>query len=128
MVERGLTRARAELLWRLYHQGSMTQRELSDALRCTPRNVTGLLDALETDGFVARAPHPGDRRATLVALTKRGDAALAQLHADYEQSASQLFAGIPPRNLRIFLNTLEELIDRLRTASGAASQTTGTRP
>ncbi len=41
----------------------MTQRALADALQVTPRNVTGLVDALADSGFVERAPHPTDRRA-----------------------------------------------------------------
>ncbi|MEN3610618.1 MarR family transcriptional regulator [Plantactinospora sp. ZYX-F-223] len=44
--------------------------ELSQALKCTPRNVTGLVDALEAAGFVARSAHPTDRRATVVSLTQ----------------------------------------------------------
>lgn len=123
MAERGLTRARAELLWRLYHQGSMTQRELSDALRCTPRNVTGLLDALQENGFVDRTPHPTDRRATLVTLTSQGDAALGRLHAEYQDSARELFADIPATNLKVFLRTLEHLLARLRATTPATAGT-----
>lgn len=36
-----LTPARAEVVWRIGRHGPLTQRQLSDALRCTPRNVTG---------------------------------------------------------------------------------------
>src|SRR5262245_10385932 len=67
-----LTPARAEVLWLLHRGGPLTQRELSQTLRCTPRNVTGLVDALQEAGFVARKPHPTDRRATLVTLTEKG--------------------------------------------------------
>jgi len=125
MTERGLTRARAELLWRLYHEGPMTQRQLSEALRCTPRNVTGLLDALQADGFVDRTPHPTDRRATLVTLTNRGRAALDRLHTEYQQGAIELFAGIPGRDLEIFLNTLDQLINRLRAQGSVPSGANG---
>jgi hypothetical protein len=65
LAEHGLTPARAEVI-ALHRDGPLTQRELSQALKCTPRNVTGLIDALETAGFVARNPHPTDRRAALV--------------------------------------------------------------
>src|SRR5262245_5747978 len=68
LAQRGLTRARAELLLLLHRQGPMTQRALSQAMRCSPRNVTGLVDGLEADGYVVRRPHPTDRRATLVTL------------------------------------------------------------
>ena len=95
LAERGLSRARAELLWRLRARSPMTQRELSQALRCTPRNVTDLVDALEAAGLVARGPHPTDRRATLVSLTDRGKAAAARMQTDYRQFAAELFQVYP---------------------------------
>jgi len=82
LVERGLTRARARVIWQLYHHGSVTQRELAQALGVTPRNVTGLIDVLAEDGFVARGPHPTDRRATVVTLTEKGSSVAATLHAE----------------------------------------------
>jgi DNA-binding MarR family transcriptional regulator len=54
----------------------MTQRELSQALDCPP-NVTGLLDTLEASAFVARQPHPTDRRATLSQLDRARHADLS---------------------------------------------------
>jgi hypothetical protein len=51
---------------RLRGRSPMTQRQhvLSQALRCTPRNVTDLVDALEAAGLVVRGPAshrpPGD--------------------------------------------------------------------
>lgn len=72
----------------------MTQKELSQALRCTPRNVTGLLDALEDSGLVVRRPHPDDRRATLVDLTTRGKRASAAWAKGYAKLANTLFADL----------------------------------
>jgi DNA-binding MarR family transcriptional regulator len=62
LAERGLTRSRATVVWSLFHEGPMTQRQLSQILKVTPRNVTGLLDGLEATGFVVRSPHATDRR------------------------------------------------------------------
>jgi DNA-binding MarR family transcriptional regulator len=114
LSDRGLTRSRAELLWRLHHQGPMTQRQLSDALRCTPRNVTGLLDGLQADGLVERRPHPADRRATLVTLTKEGSKTLTRLDGEYQQSANKIFAGLPAADLAAFVRTVEHVLTRLR--------------
>jgi DNA-binding MarR family transcriptional regulator len=50
LVERGLTRARAAVIWWLHERGPVTQRTLSEALRVSPRNVTGLLDAWKPAG------------------------------------------------------------------------------
>lgn len=121
LVERGLTRARAELLWVLHHQGQTTQHALSQALRCTPRNVTGLVDALEVSGFVIRRPHPTDRRATLVALTEQGQHAVSTMHADYQELAAHLFADLAGNDVDSFVVALNQVLGRLRNAVSATS-------
>jgi DNA-binding MarR family transcriptional regulator len=113
-AEHGLTRARAEVVWRLHQKGPATQRELSDALRCTPRNVTGLVDALEAAGFVARSPHPTDRRATLVTLTGQGSAVAAEWHAKYQKLATLLVSDLDPAALSAFAAMLDRILERLR--------------
>ena len=121
LAERGLSRARAELLWRLRARSPMTQRELSQALRCTPRNVTDLVDALEGAGLVARGPHPTDRRATLVSLTDRGQAAAARMQAESQQFAAELFRDVSAAELASFVKVVDHTLGRLR-ASGPAAQ------
>ena len=44
LAREGLTVPRAHLAWVLHHGGPTPQRALADALRVTPRNVTGRLD------------------------------------------------------------------------------------
>ena len=120
LAERGLSRSRAELLWRLRARSPMTQRELSQQLRCTPRNVTDLVDALESTGLVARGAHPTDRRATLVSLTDRGKAAAARLQAEYRQFAAELFRDVPAAELAIFVKVVDHTLGRLRESGPAA--------
>ena len=120
LAQRGLSRARAELLWRLRARSPMTQRELSQELRCTPRNVTDLVDALEAAGLVARGPHPTDRRATLVRLTDPGDAAAARMQSEYRQFAAELFQDVPAAELAAFVRVVEHALGRLRDSGSAA--------
>ncbi|MER5387970.1 MarR family transcriptional regulator [Saccharopolyspora sp. NPDC002686] len=115
LAERGLSRARANVLWQLYQRGPSTQREISRALEVTPRNVTGLLDALEDGGFVARHAHPTDRRATLVDLTDEGHAMLTEMHHRADRAAADLFGDVPAAELAIFHRLLDHVGDRLRT-------------
>ncbi len=124
LAGRGLTTARAEVLWHLHHHGRVTQRELSQALRCTPRNVTGLLDALQAAGFVTRGPHPTDRRATLVTLTDSGAAVAASWHAGYRQAAARLFDGVAPSDLTIFVAVLDRVLERLDGATSPVADHT----
>jgi DNA-binding MarR family transcriptional regulator len=114
LAERGLSRARAELLWRLGLGGPMTQRDLSRALACTPRNVTGLVDALEAAGLVARHPHPTDRRATLVTLTGSGGREAARMRTDYRTLARSLFGDLAPALVNRFVADTDRILERLR--------------
>lgn len=110
----GLTRARAGLLWALHHGGPVTQRALAAALHVSPRNVTGLLDALQSDGLVHRAAHPTDRRATLVSLTAAGRETTAALRAGRDQLALELFGDMPADRREALLAGMTTVIARLR--------------
>ena len=53
-------------------EDGLKMSQLSGVLRVSNGNVTGIVDRLSDDGFLVRVPVPGDRRASLVRLTKRG--------------------------------------------------------
>ena len=67
--EYGMSYARGRVVAALHALGPVKMRRLSQAVGVTPRTITGLVDALEADGWVDRRADPGDRRATIVALT-----------------------------------------------------------
>jgi len=117
----GLTPARAHLAWRLHHGGPATQRVLADALKVTPRNVTGLVDGLVATGYVTREPHPTDRRATLVSLTEHGAATMKRMDRSHRELARTLFGDMPERQLAAFTGGLEHVMSRLREALGAGA-------
>src|SRR5918997_1227922 len=82
----GLTTSRTHLLWELRRLGPSTQQALASAMQVTPRNVTGLVDALESHGYVERRPHPTDRRALQVTLTDLGTRTMAAMESDRQQA------------------------------------------
>jgi DNA-binding MarR family transcriptional regulator len=116
LAEHGLTPARAEVIWLLHHGGPRTQRELSQALKCTPRNVTGLVDALEAAGFVARSAHPTDRRATVVSLTQQGTTLVTDWHRDRDHGTAHLLGNTSAAELTTFVTVLDRVLAGLRTA------------
>jgi DNA-binding MarR family transcriptional regulator len=113
LAERGLTRARATALWEILHREPVTQRELADALKVTPRNVTTLVDAMEKTGFVRRKDHPTDRRATIVDLTPKGRKAVSRMKVEARAFAHDLFGALCASELRQFVGTLDRVIARL---------------
>lgn len=124
LAERGLSLPRAELLWQLQRNGACAQSTLSVALRTTPRNVTGLVDALEADGLVARSAHPSDRRATLVSLTEKGKAATAAMRRDQDRFAQEVFAGASSEELAALASWLDRLLGRIRVRLGGGGGAT----
>ncbi len=69
-----LTFPRYEALMLLYFSsdGSMPLGKVGERLQVHPTSVTSLTDRLERSGYVAREPHPSDRRTTLAELTPSG--------------------------------------------------------
>jgi DNA-binding MarR family transcriptional regulator len=125
LAELGLSRARGEVIWTLQNHGPMTQRQLGHALNCSAPNVTGLLDALEAAGFVARAPHPNDRRKTLVQLTERGAATATAWSAGHDEFAAMLFADLNTSELAVFVAGLDRVLARLADAVPTRPADTG---
>jgi DNA-binding MarR family transcriptional regulator len=117
LAERGLTTARAEVLYVLHHQGPLVQRQLSQALRCTPRHVTTLVDTLQAAGLVHRTPHPTDRRATLVALTGTGQQAAQRMDDERRHAATALLSDATVRDLRGFITIADRLIAHIGPTS-----------
>jgi DNA-binding MarR family transcriptional regulator len=110
----GLTLSRTHLLWELHRLGPSTQQSLAAALEVSPRNITGLVDALAATGFVTRSPHPSDRRATLVTLTDLGTRTMAEMSAQRLELSQHLVAGIEHDHLTHLAVGLETITGHLR--------------
>ena len=107
-----LTTSRVHLLWVVHQGGPSTQQSLAAALDVSPRNITGLVDALESAGYVERMPHPTDRRATLVTLTPLGDDTMREMSVQREQLAADLVAGFGGDEQRALASGLDRLAGR----------------
>lgn len=125
LASSGLTVARTHLLWELHQRGPSTQRVFAQHLKVSPRNVTGLVDALESGGFVARRPHPTDRRATLVTLTDLGTQTMAAMEQARRLAAHQLVAGFGADQLEQFRRSLDTVAGRLHQLIPSADDNTG---
>jgi DNA-binding MarR family transcriptional regulator len=111
--EYGMGFARGRVLWALQESGPVVMRALSQRLGISPRTVTGLIDALEADGWVTRTPHPDDRRATIITLTPAAQTAISTLRDGYEALAHDLLADIDPADLAACQSVLGTVQQRL---------------
>lgn len=117
LAEDGLTQPRAQLLWRLA-AGPLTSAALASAMEVTPRNITALVDGLVETGFVTREPHPTDRRATLVALTTKGDHVVKGMQLGQVELAQLLFGDLTDRQTGSLRAGLEHVAAVLRRELG----------
>lgn len=83
--------------------------ELSGVLRVSNGNVTGIVDRLAEDGILIRVPVPGDRRASLVRLTQRGQEVFAQQAAAHEGWINEILGEFSPGEARDISARLEQL-------------------
>jgi DNA-binding MarR family transcriptional regulator len=118
----GLTQARAHIIWELGTAQRLTQRELAEALKVTPRNITALVDALEKTGFVRRTDHPTDRRAILVVLTEKGQGTAARLQSEMTAFSELLFGRVSEHHLDRFRRILRDIGTRLSELAQRAAR------
>jgi DNA-binding MarR family transcriptional regulator len=76
-VENSFPTSQVAVLARLDREGPQTASDLAAAERVRPQSMAQTVAELQAAGFVARRPHPLDRRRILIELTGEGAAALA---------------------------------------------------
>ena len=109
-----LTPARVRVLWELSHAGPMTQQALAMRLEVSARNITGLVDALEAGGHVARSPHPTDRRATIVSLTAQARRRMREMQREHAELTADLLGAVDPADRSALERGVDAIAARLR--------------
>ena len=79
--------------------GPRTLGALAAAERVRPPTMTRLIQAMEAEGLVARAPSPDDARATLVRATAAGERILRVARAARLAALRALMADLTPGEL-----------------------------
>jgi len=89
----------------------MSQRALADLVGVEGPSMVSMLDRLEREGFVTRAPCPNDRRVKLVHLTEAGTTLYQQVKEQAQAVRTALLGDIDPGQLK----AATELLELLRT-------------
>jgi MarR family transcriptional regulator for hemolysin len=91
----------------------MSQRALADLVGVEGPSMVSMLDRLERDGFVTRAPSPNDRRVKLAHLTEAGRTVFAEVRKEAEAFRTGLLADVDPALLGAAAALLESLRMRI---------------
>lgn len=102
MLSRGITRSQWSVLDALHRTGrdGMTQVALARHMEVGKPTICGLVDRLETVGYVERHLDANDRRLRRVVITKKGLAAFTEMKKVVNKLNKSIVAGISRENQR----------------------------
>ncbi|WP_122073924.1 MarR family winged helix-turn-helix transcriptional regulator [Pseudophaeobacter sp. EL27] len=95
------------------HGQGLKMSELSNVLKVSNGNVTGIVERLVEDGHVLREKVPGDRRASRVRLTPEGEAEFTRQAAAHENWIDEIFAAVAPEAALGLSEALDAVTRRL---------------
>lgn len=90
-----------------------THKELTEYLNLNSSTVTGIINRLEKNGYIARLPKQGDRRVTYLALTSNGARVLEKTPDLLHEKLSRGLARLPAHDVRQLKTSLGLLIEAL---------------
>ena len=99
MVQHGLNRSQAMLLFALAHEDGRAHSVLAERLEISPAGATKMIKQMEQAGYVERRPDPADERVSRVYLLPKGRAVLAEIHNTFGALDSTMFGGLSEADL-----------------------------
>lgn len=115
LAEIGLSLAKLAALSALRASGdSLPLSQLADRLSCVRSNITQLVDRLEADGLVSRAPDPHDRRSRLAVMTAAGRRACDSGTTIQQEAERVLMSDLSSAERRQLANLMERLEKTVR--------------
>ena len=82
------------------HPDGLKMSQLSDVLRVSNGNVTGIADRLGDEGLVERVPVPGDRRAMILRITSAGQTEFARQPKAHEGWINEMLQDVTADDAR----------------------------
>ena len=97
------------LLGALNHGEALTMSEIAARMRHTTAAATGLVDRLETLGYVGRTHATDDRRKVLVRITPRGSALVESIKDDMIHNLNTTMTHLTPAEQRAWLQVYRKV-------------------
>jgi len=116
----GLSQGKWRTLMHLSQGGNkLTQKEIAERMGIEGATLAGLLDRLETDGWVERRGSAADRRCKTVHLQRGSKAVLDKIFNTAHDLRAELLKDISERDLDTCITVLSKIRDKAeRPANG----------
>jgi len=104
------------VLLALEENGELVQKELAERARVEQPSMAALLARMERDGVIAREPHPQDKRASRIALTRRTKACLPEAKQSLWDGVEQALRGLSRAERTTLIELLRRVVANLEAA------------
>ena len=117
----GLSQGKWRTLMHLSQGGNkLTQKQIAERMGIEGATLAGLLDRLETDGWVERRDSAQDRRCKTVHLQRRSKSVLEKIFNAAHDLRMELIEDISQRDLKTCIKVLSKIREKAeRPANGA---------
>lgn len=105
----GLTLGDYNLLRALSEENEQTMSGLADKMDVSPAWITGLVDKLETSGFVKRVRSESDRRRVTISLEKAGVAICNQARKEIKKYLISRTTGMSGEQIAAIISSLAKM-------------------
>jgi MarR family 2-MHQ and catechol resistance regulon transcriptional repressor len=127
LAGRGLSGTEFAILEALYHKGPLLLGDVQRKILVSSGGITFLVDKLAERGLVERKPCASDRRARYAALTRKGEALIAEIFPGHADAIRQAMSGLTRAEQRQATTLLRGLglaaaSARKATAAGKAAK------
>jgi MarR family transcriptional regulator for hemolysin len=99
--------SRVMLLVASYH--GLNQRELAELADFDPATLVGVLDRLESEGWIHRISDPKDRRAHLIVLANRAEPLVDRIRTATRSMMVDLLREVPGEERASMLRNLQQI-------------------
>lgn len=97
--------------------GPLSPTALARLAGLHPATLTGILDRLERDGWVARDRDPADRRGVVIRARRERAREIFRLYAGMNEAMDQICAGYRDEELELLADFLSRAAEAGRTAA-----------
>ncbi|EMA37793.1 MarR family winged helix-turn-helix transcriptional regulator [Halococcus hamelinensis] len=109
----GLYAGQEVLLYLLWKEDGLSQKELAARLEVKPQAISKMLDRMVSEGVVERRSDPNDSRISRVYLTDDGQAHQEPVEEILERAESQMLEGFSPAERSLFRRMLVDICENL---------------
>lgn len=101
------------ILWTVWIWGPLETRDVAESAAISKATLSGVVNTLESRGWIRRIPSASDGRLVELELTDAGRELMDELHPEFNRVEAELAGGLSKRRLDEMTRGLRGLVERV---------------